>query len=124
MNSMRIFKHRAFSRWATAENITDNMLKEAFNEMEKGLYEANLGSGLYKKRIAMEGKGKRGGYRTLVACKWNDKAFFLFGFAKNERDNIADSEEKVYRRLSKDLLSMELKAIDNLLKNGTVIEVK
>ena len=91
---MRIFKHKAFIRWATDEGLTDKPLKEAVLEMEQGLYEANLGSGLYKKRIAMpgSGKGKSSGYRTLVACKLHDKAFFLYGFAKSERDNITDSE--------------------------------
>lgn len=121
---MRIFKHKAFSRWAADEGLTDKPLKEAVLEMEQGLYEANLGSGLYKKRIAIPGKGKSGGYRTLVACKLHDKAFFIFGFAKNERDNITDSEEKVYRKLAKDLLEMDLKSIENLLKNGKLIEVK
>lgn len=123
---MRIFKHKAFTRWAADEGLTDKPLKEAVLEMEQGLYEANLGSGLYKKRIAMpgSGKGKSGGYRTLVACKLHDKAFFLYGFAKSERDNITDSEEKVYRKLAKDLLEIDLKSIENLLKSGKLIEVK
>jgi len=99
-------------------------LKEAVLEIEKGLYEANLGSGLYKKRIAMRGKGKSGGYRTLIACKLQDRAFFLYGFAKSERANITDSEEKIYRKLSKDLLEMDMKSVEKLLKNGKFIEVK
>ena len=120
---MRIFKHKSFDRWASSESLTDETLKNALAEMEEGLYDANLGSGLYKKRIAISGKGKSGGYRTLIACKWHDKAFFLYGFAKNERNNITNSEEKVYRKLSKDLLSMDFKSIDALLKSGKIIEV-
>lgn len=121
---MRIFKHKAFSRWSSSEKLLDNLLIDAINEMEKGLYEANLGSSLYKKRIAMPGKGKSGGYRTLIACKFGDKAFFLYGFSKNERDNITDNEEKIYKKLSKDLLSMDEKSIQILLKSGKIIEVE
>jgi hypothetical protein len=72
---MRIFKHKYFWQWAKNEKISDHKLIKAINEIEAGLYEANLGSGLYKKRIAMAGKGKSGGYRTLIALKHNDKAF-------------------------------------------------
>ncbi len=91
---MRIFKPPAFNRWAADEDLSNRSLKDAVLEIDSGLYEANLGSGLYKKRIAMRGKGKRGSYRTLVACQWQDKAFFLYGFAENERDSITHSEEK------------------------------
>jgi hypothetical protein len=124
MEFMRIFKHKAFTRWALDEGLPDKTLIEAVLEIEKGFYEANLGSGLYKKRIAMIGKGKNGGYRTLVACKIHDRAFFLYGFAKNERANITDSEEKIYRKLSKDLMGMDLNSIENLLKDGKFIEVR
>lgn len=85
---MHVFKHRSFHQWAKSEGLEDAMLKNAIQEMENGLYEANLGSGLYKKRVAMAGKGKRGGYRTLIAFKGNDKAFFIYGFAKNVRADV------------------------------------
>ncbi len=79
---MRIFKHISFDRWALSENLTDTVLLKAVKEMESGLYEANLGSGLYKKRIAMPGRGKSGGYRVLIACQWHETAFFYMVFLK------------------------------------------
>lgn len=120
---MRIFKHISFDRWALSENLTDTVLLKAVKEMESGLYEANLGSGLYKKRIAMSGRGKSGGYRVLIACQWHETVFFLYGFSKNERDNITDNEKKVYRDFAKDLLSLDLIGIKKLLGNGKFIEV-
>jgi hypothetical protein len=53
---MRIFKHISFNQWAKSEGLTNSILKGAVEEMEKGLYEGNLGSGLYKKRVALPGK--------------------------------------------------------------------
>ena len=51
---MRIFKIKAFHRWAKSERVTDKMLKDAVIEIAKGLVEADLGSGLLKKRIARQ----------------------------------------------------------------------
>jgi len=50
-------------------------LSKAVHEIEKGLFETSLGSGLYKKRVAREGQGKSGDYRTLLAFLANEKAF-------------------------------------------------
>lgn len=120
---MRIFKYKSFDRWASSERLSDKTLKEALGEMSRGLYDADLGSGLYKKRIAMPGKGKSGSYRTLIAFQANEKAFFLFGFSKNERENIADNEKKMYRKLAQDLLDLDAQGIEKLIDIGKFIEV-
>jgi hypothetical protein len=122
--AMKIFKHHIFQQWMHAEGLTDETLRKAINEIEKGLYETNLGSGLYKKRIAREGQGKRGSYRTLIAFKQAEKAFFIYGFAKNIRDNISTREKKLYRRLAKDLLSLNAGTLQKMLANHKLFEVK
>lgn len=61
---MRIFKTIAFHRWAKKENLDDQALFKAVCELREGQYEANLGGHLFKKRIAIAGKGKSGGFRT------------------------------------------------------------
>lgn len=91
---MRIFKTRLFNRWATDIKMTDDALSNAVNEMERGLIDANLGGHVYKKRVAIQGKGKSGGVRTIIAYRIEDKAFFVYGFAKSARANISADELK------------------------------
>jgi|SRR6185312_5847659 len=121
---MRIFKYRIFQDWAESERLKNEVLLNAIKELENGLYEANLGSGLYKKRIAIAGKGKSGGYRTLIVFKKGEKAFFVYGFSKSTKANISDTEEKAYRKLSKTLLEMSSEEINRLLEIGKLFEVK
>jgi len=97
---MRIFKTRLFSKWARQEGILDDSLRRAICEMDEGLIDANLGSSVYKKRIAVDGRGKRGGVRTLLAYKLEDGAFFIYGFAKNARGNISSKELKALKQLA------------------------
>lgn len=55
-----ILKLKSFHKWAKSEGISDASLKRAVEEIAKGLVDADLGSGLYKKRVARQGEGKRG----------------------------------------------------------------
>ena len=57
----------------------------AVAEIGQGLMDANLGGYVVKKRVALGGRGKSGGVRTLLAFKIRDKAFFLYGFAKTSK---------------------------------------
>lgn len=57
--------------------------------MERGLIDANLGSGLFKKRIGRSGGGKRDGYRVIVAHRHGGPWFFIEGYAKNVIANIS-----------------------------------
>lgn len=60
-----IYKTKTFVRWARKNNVADSCLVNAVLEMESGLIDANLGGGVYKKRIPLTGKEKRGGARRL-----------------------------------------------------------
>ena len=64
---MRIFKNKAFNKWADKEGLSDGALRIAVDEMECGLIDADLGGHLMKKRVAVGGRGKSGGVRTLLA---------------------------------------------------------
>ena len=79
--------------------------------MAAGLYEADLGGGLFKKQIARQGHGKRSGFRTLVATNKANRWFFVFGFPKNERSNIDKDEEGALKKLAAHLWSLTLPAI-------------
>ena len=120
---MKIYKHRNFHKWAKDEGITDETLIHAIDEMNKGLCEANLGSGLYKKRVAAEGKGKQGSYRTLIAFKQEEKAFFVYGFSKNMRENISDREKETYKKLSKYYMNLTDEMLNFAVKNCELLEI-
>jgi len=62
---MRIFKLKLFHKWADKEGLIDESLIKAIKEMEQGLIDADLGGHVYKKRVGIKGRGKRGGVRTF-----------------------------------------------------------
>tara|TARA_B100000745_G_scaffold273603_1_gene202081 strand:+ start:385 stop:759 length:375 start_codon:yes stop_codon:yes gene_type:complete len=121
---MRIFKNKAFSKWAAKEGLDDDALRAAVDEMERGLIDADLGGHVVKKRVAVGGRGKSGGVRTLLAYKVGDKAFFVYGFAKNARANISADELKALKHLAKELLGYSDKALTEAIKHGALIEVE
>ena len=92
--------------------------------MEQGLIDARLGGHVVKKRVAMPGRGKRGGARTLVAFKEDDKAFFIFGFAKNERANVSDDELKALKLLAKELLNYTAATLKQAVEASELIEIE
>lgn len=97
---------------------------EAIERVEHGQIDANLGGGVLKQRVARPGEGKSGGYRTIVLFRQGQRAVFLFGFAKNERENIHADEEKAFKEAAKHVLALTDKQIDELVKNGDFVEVK
>ncbi|MDF1760694.1 MAG: type II toxin-antitoxin system RelE/ParE family toxin [Coxiellaceae bacterium] len=120
---MEIFKYKKFAKWARSERITDKALSDAVTELMEGQYEAGLGAGLYKKRIARSGKGKRSGFRTLIAFKNEHRAIFIIGMAKNDRENFTTSEKEYYKTLSNILLKATREQISRLLKNKDLIKI-
>ena len=121
---MKIYKNRTFDRWARKEGLNNLSLCNAVNEMAAGLYDADLGSGLFKKRIAKPGKGKSGGFRTLVATNNEDRWFFIFGFEKNQRSNINNAELAHLQAISERLLHLTAQEIDTLVKDKILTEIK
>ena len=120
---MEIYKITAFSEWAEEYNVSDELLFDAIIEMNNGLFDANLGGNVYKKRIPLDNKGKRGGARTIIAFKYNDKAFFIYSFAKNKQANISDKELKALKKLAKVYFSLTDKEITEALRLGNLIKV-
>ncbi|AFZ02245.1 type II toxin-antitoxin system RelE/ParE family toxin [Calothrix sp. PCC 6303] len=102
---MVVYKTRWFDRWSRKHGLQDLSLCNAVDEMMAGLYDADLGGGLFKKRIAREGQGKRSGFRTLIATNKGNRWIFVFGFPKNQRSNIDKDEQEALKRLASELLS-------------------
>lgn len=120
---MPVYKTRWFDRWARKQGLTTAALCAAVREMEAGLYEADLGGGLLKKRIARQGQGKSGGYRTMIATNKKDHWFFVFGFPKNLRSNIDKDEEEALKKLASHLLSLTAAALQKAEEVGELMEV-
>jgi hypothetical protein len=121
---MRIFKNKAFAKWAAQEGLTDSLLLAAVAQVEQGLLDADLGGHVVKKRIALPGRGKSGGARTLLVYKNAHKTFFVYGFAKNARANISADELKALKHLAKELLEYSDKALTQAIHQGALTEVK
>ena len=121
---MRVLKTRTFARWARKEGAEDRQLMRAVEEMQRGLVDADLGGGLFKKRVARPGAGKSGGYKTLLASNRRDRWVFLYGFSKNERENIDEEEKRDLRRASGVLLGMTDAELTRMAVTGELQEVK
>ena len=121
---MRVFKTRWFSRFARDEGIADKSLREAIERAERGLIDADLGGGLIKQRVARRGQGRSGGYRTIIAYRANQRAVFLFGFAKSEMENIATNQLTAARDIAKKLLAASNAQIARDLEEGQLQEVE
>jgi hypothetical protein len=102
----RVFKTRHFSRWMRKTQLTDSALCAAISEMKSGLIDADLGGGVFKKRVALPGRGKSGSARSLVATQKAQRWFFVFGFEKNERDNINAAELEAVQQIAADLFRL------------------
>ena len=120
---MRVFKTKAFQRWLNKQALTNEALTEAVSEIEQGLVDANLGGFLYKKRVALPGRGKRGSTRTLLAVKHGSKAFFLYGFEKNQQDTLTAKEEKAYKLIAKTILGYTDVELKELLHDQSLVEI-
>lgn len=121
---MQIYKLKWFDRWAKFEKLSDRSLLNAFNEMNAGLIDAKLGKYIYKKRVAIAGKGKSSSLRTIVAFKSERRALFIYGFSKSKQENITDKELKALKIFASEVIAYDQQKIENAIKIGTFIEVE
>ncbi|UUZ67856.1 type II toxin-antitoxin system RelE/ParE family toxin [Polaromonas sp. P2-4] len=119
----RVFKTRYFSRWMRKTELTDSALCAAVAEMAQGLIDADLGGGIVKKRVGLAGRGKRGGARTLVASNKGNRWFFVYGFAKNDRANIAVDELEALQGIAEQLLAVTGRQLDEAVEDGALQEI-
>ena len=121
---MRIFKTRLVARFAKREGIADASLTATVEDAERGLIDADLGGGIIKQRVARTGQGKRGGYRVLIAFRSMDRSIFLYGFAKNERDNIEASELRTLKQVGAYWLAADDMQLLQAIQDGVLTEVE
>jgi len=117
-------KTKWFNKWAKKQLIPDELLETTIESLIKKQGSIDLGSGLFKVRTPIQGKGKSSGYRTLIVYKKSKLAIFVYGFAKNEKDNLDKDELKYFKKLSKDLLNVSNKEYKRFVELGNFILIK
>jgi hypothetical protein len=101
-STLRMFASKPFMRFARRFGIGDEDLWETVN----GDFDANLGGGVFKYRLAREGEGSSGGARALIAMKVGQRAVLMFGFEKKDLANIKPDELKGYRKAARIYLGL------------------
>ena len=120
----RIYKNRWFAKFASREAISDAALVEAIDRARRGLIDADLGGGLIKQRVARQGGGKSGGYRTLVIFRHERSAIFVFGFAKSSLANLNATELRAFKHAARIMLALTQAQIDIEVREARLFEVK
>jgi hypothetical protein len=121
---LRIFKTKVFARFARGQRIRDGDLHEAVERADRGSIDADLGGGVIKQRLARKGQGRSGGFRLLLAFRGEDRAVFIHGFAKSERDNIDDKELRTLREIAAGLLKANIAQLEKEVAAGRLQEVR
>jgi len=122
--AIEVFKTKWLARFARRERLDDASLKDAIDRAERGIVDADLGGGLIKQRVARAGQGRSGGYRMLLAYRSGERAVFLYGFAKNERENIESDELQTLREIGAGWLAADTKSIARAILEDALQEVK
>jgi hypothetical protein len=120
---LRVFKTIAFARFARRERIADSTLRAAIDRAESGLIDADLGGGVIKLRLARPGQGRSGGFRTLAAYQADWVSVYLYGFAKNDRDNIDDGQLRELRKAARFFFSLTEEDLDLAVKQAKLTEI-
>ena len=123
MSNLRIFKNKSFARFAKKADISDSAICKAIANAEQGLIDADLGGGVIKQRVPRDGEGKSGGFRTMILFRTGTRAFFVYGFAKNEQDNISNDDLISLRKLATKMLNYDEKELAVAIQKKLVIEV-
>jgi hypothetical protein len=117
---MHTFKTKWFKKWADKKGITDSQLHEALIRVKAELGVVDLGGHIFKVRIGREGQGRSGGYRTIVIIKEQVRSLFIFGFEKNDMDNIDRSTLHDYKKYAKAFLEYGKQELAALRESGAL----
>jgi hypothetical protein len=118
------YKLRDFAKWAKKEGISDDELAVVVSEMSRGLLGDRLGAHIYKKRIKVDGRGKRSGARAIVLYKDKDVTLFFYGYLKNDQADISQNEEKQLRVFASDFMKLSSADRARLKTQGKLIAIE
>lgn len=121
---MAVFATKEFARFARRAGLGAAELLEAAVRLRDGEGAANLGGGVFKLRIARQGQGKSGGFRTIVVFRIGGHTFFVHGFAKRDKANVTHRELHALKALAAILNGLSDGAIKGAIEAGELSEVQ
>jgi hypothetical protein len=92
-----VFASKPFLRFARRFRIGN---EDLWNTVS-GPFDADLGGGVFKFRVARHGEGSSGGARALIAMKAGTRAVLMFGLEKKDMANIKQDELQGFRKAAK-----------------------
>ena len=126
---MRVFALPQVTRLLRKERLTDAVLCAVAREVVAGRLgagEADLGDGLWKKRLVRPGGGKSGGYRAVVAYRRprSDRVLFAFLFAKNAASTLTPAGHEALAKVAAAFVGATDAQLGALLEAEDVREVR
>ena len=113
-----------FYKWSKKAKLTHENLLDAVENLENGLGCSDLGSYLFKVRVKREHSGKSSGFRTIIIYSEGEKAIFVYGFGKNERENITTKELQYFKTLANDLIYLDNKKVEELVEEKILFDLE
>lgn len=114
---IRIFKTAWFNKHAKKAGIQDQELCEAAKELMQGIWDADLGGNVYKKRL------NENRHRSILLTKTGIYWIFTYLFSKADRENISKDELNAFKKLSKNYNKMNAKQLNIQLQNEDLMEI-
>jgi hypothetical protein len=120
---MSVYATKEFARFARKAGLADAKLLQAAADVVAGRCDADLGGGVFKQRVAREGGGKSGGFRTIILFRVGSHCFFAHGFAKSDKANVSAKELNALKGLANLLLGFSDARIEAAKDAGELTEV-
>lgn len=121
---MKKLSTKWFNKWCNKTSLKRHELLQAIDNLENNLSTSNLGGGLYKVRVSSANRGKSSAFRTIVVYKKEDRAIFVYGFAKKGKSNLENSELQYLKKLGKDLLSLNAAQLKQAIEGQILFDLE
>lgn len=119
-----MFVTKVFRRFQRRDGIDEWALCEAVARAERGIIAADLGAGLIKQRVARKGRGRSGGFRTIIAYRTAVRSVFMSGSAKSRQANLNATDQRDLTDYGDMLLSLDDDGIETIVAGDELMEIE
>ena len=101
---MNFRETKLFSKQAKKLKVSEKALTELKNELSDNAEAGKLipeGGGLRKIRIALGGRGKRGGGRVIYYIIFYDNILLTYMYSKSDQENLTHAQLEALKGLTK-----------------------